>query len=127
METSFQTAESEKVKLEIERRAYHYVADSLATIVNDIDSIGQSLGQVLDIETKAVDSLASQSLMINSLLHFVKETNNFESMSEFKFPNRDESKISLPVVVIEPKKPLPSADSNNKVNKSILERLNGKD
>ena len=39
-ETSYQAAESDRQKIEIEKRAYHYVADCLSTIVKDIETVG---------------------------------------------------------------------------------------
>ena len=46
----------------------------------------ETLTQVVDIETNAVDCLHNQVQVANSLLHFIKETNNMDSLAEFKVP-----------------------------------------
>lgn len=40
LESAFQSTDGLKQKAEIERRAYHYVADALSTIAKDIEIVG---------------------------------------------------------------------------------------
>ena len=78
----------------------------------------------MEIETKAVDCVQSQVQVANSLLHFIKETNNMESLAEFKVPLTDPSKITPPSSVIADTPPLTKPDLN-KEPLTIFERLNG--
>ena len=84
----------------------------------------ETLTQVVDIETNAVDCLHNQVQVANSLLHFIKETNNMDSLAEFKVPVTDPSKITPPSSVIADIPPLPKPDLN-KEPLTIFERLNG--
>ena len=86
----------------------------------------ESIIQLLDIQSNAVESLSNQILVANSLLHFVKETTSMDSLSEFKVPLRDRSLTVQPSSLIEAVDfPIPLA-RDNLSSTTILERLNAK-
>ena len=134
----------------------HYVADSLVTVVNDIENVGgtcfqtfcaithrsldihpcqylfnyqlfhnklsplESLTQVVDIERNAVESLGSQVQMLNTQLHFIKETNNLDNLAEYKIPTSGSNESREATAEVDhPALPPPSASEPM----SIFERL----
>jgi hypothetical protein len=119
------SADGLKQKSDVEKRAYHYVADALVTITKDIEIVGGNVNQLLEIENRAVDSLQKQVVAINSMLHFIKENTNMETLVDYRIPPRDKTAICPPAVVVSVV-PTLTSDVSDLTSMSILERLNSK-
>lgn len=85
-----------------------------------------NVAQLLEIESRAVVSLEQEAVSINTMLHFIKENTNMETLVDYRIPPRD--KVARHPTTTSSTSPsqIPKSDESALISMSILERLNNK-
>ena len=84
-----------------------------------------NVAQLLEIESRAVVSLEQEAASINTMLHFIKENTNMETLVDYRIPPR-EKVSSYPTTTSTSQAQIPNSDESALISMSILERLNNK-
>jgi len=70
----------ERSTVEVEARSY--IVEALLNITSDIDLVAANLEQILELQTKAVDSLTTQVDLVRSQIIHTKENDHVSSLHE---------------------------------------------